>query len=364
MTNNNANNKQRVSQDTGTNLAKFTTCAPHIEKTPTDNKTVKKKCLVKDSKTKKCIKRTKLSVKRSVHKDSCLTADALELLVKAWNKENPSQHIVFKSPLAKVWETLRNNIIKHVPLESGEHAWLEQDWVYKALTAEKAEHIKKDLFRPKAPTEWKTIPTAWLSTVDINKTLKQYETKFPTFRFYGATPIDFELKDSTGSCAISSLCKLDLGTIINSNNTNAAAVAGNNSNNGTSLMSAAEPKIIDFIGAVFNLDKHDEDGSHWVSMFINIPLQEINYWDSFAFKPPVQIRKFMLKLQKQAEAAGKKFKIQCNRKRHQYNLTECGVYSINFIVQQLEGKSFSEVCNNVINDKRMNTMRKNYFNIA
>ena len=29
-------------------------------------------------------------------------------------------------------------------------------------------------------------------------------------------------------------------------------------------------KKINKIGIIFNLDKHDESGSHWVSMFINI----------------------------------------------------------------------------------------------
>ena len=32
-----------------------------------------------------------------------------------------------------------------------------------------------DSFRPMMPKEWKNNPTAWLSTIDINKVMKQYE---------------------------------------------------------------------------------------------------------------------------------------------------------------------------------------------
>ena len=34
------------------------------------------------------------------------------------------------------------------------------------------------------------------------------------------------------------------------------------------------------IGIVFNLDKHDQEGSHWVSMFIDLKRDGIYYFDS------------------------------------------------------------------------------------
>lgn len=334
-----SSNKHKVTSSG--DISKFTACAPNIEQTPSDNKTVRAKCLKKDARTKKCLRRTNLSIKRSVHTQSCLTPDALKLLVNAWNAEYPDQKIVFKPPLTKVWETLRDKITKHIPLESGEHAWLEQDWVHKALTQDRAEKLKDTLYRPDAPDSWKTNPTTWLSTNDIEETLSQYETKYPGFKFYGASPIDFALKNDDGSCAVNSLCRFNLAGLIK----NRVGVP------------------VDYIGAVFNLDKHDQSGSHWISMFINIPRQEINFWDSFAFEPPAEVRKLMDKIRDQGKDIGLKLKIQANKRQHQYKNTECGVYSINFIVQQLEGKSFQNVCRTIIHDDKMNQMRKRYFSV-
>ena len=54
--------------------------------------------------------------------------------------------------------------------------------------------------------------------------------------------------------------------------------------------------------------------------------------------------------------------IKINKKRHQYKSSECGTYSINFIVEQLKGKSFNKVCNTIIEDDKMLSKRKQFFN--
>jgi len=326
------------------NIKQFTVCAPYIKpagEQTGEGKKHKGECLKKDTKTKKCIKYKKVKVIESVHKDSCLTPTVLKILVDAWNKEYTNEHIEYKPPLTRVWETLRNKITRLVPLEEGEHAWLEQPWVYKAITKEKTEKLKDELYRPEAPDEWHDNPRAWLSTTDIEESLQQYETKFPSFKFFGASPIDFDLKAENGSCAVNELCKINLKQLVKS-----------------------RKPVVDFIGVVFNLDKHNESGSHWVSLFVNIPKGEINFWDSFAVNPPPEVMNLMKKIQKQAGELGIKLKQQINKKQHQFKNTECGMYSINFIVQQLEGKTFHEVCSNIINDDKMNGMRNDYFSNA
>lgn len=331
------------------NIKAYTVCAPYIvpageqtgEGKQTKKGTVTKgECLKKDTKTKKCTKYKAVKKVKSVHKDSCLTPDVLKILITAWNKEYPDEHIEYKQPLTKVWESLRDKITKHVPLEEGEHAWLEQDWVSAALTKEKTEKLKDKLYRPEAPEEWRDNPRAWLSTTDIEEALEQYEIKFPTFKCFGASPIDFDLKNNTGSCAVNNLCKINL----------------------RQLIKERKPGV-DFIGVVFNLDKHNESGSHWISLFVNIPKGELNFWDSFAVNPPPEVSALMKKIQSQAQELGIKLKIQINKKQHQFKNTECGMYSINFIVKQLEGKTFTEVCTHIINDDKMNGMRNEYFSL-
>jgi hypothetical protein len=57
----------------------------------------------------------------------------------------------------------------------------------------------------------------------------------------------------------------------------------------------------------------------------------------------------------------RKFDIDYNKVRHQYDNSECGVYSINFILELLDGKSFKDITNNKTYDEEMNKNRKIYF---
>ncbi len=88
----------------------------------------------------------------------------------------------------------------------------------------------------------------WLSTSHINDVMKQYEEKHPDFKFFGAIPIDFDKFESIG--------------IINMNL--------------EQLLKDEKTKI----GFVFNLDEHDQSGSHWVALFANIKNNKIYYFDS------------------------------------------------------------------------------------
>ena len=55
------------------------------------------------------------------------------------------------------------------------------------------------------------------------------------------------------------------------------------------------------------------------------------------------------------------FDIRYNNIQHQFNNSECGVYSINFIIRLVSGESFDDIINNVTKDEEMNTNRKIYF---
>jgi hypothetical protein len=55
------------------------------------------------------------------------------------------------------------------------------------------------------------------------------------------------------------------------------------------------------------------------------------------------------------------FDIRYNHIQHQFNNSECGVYSINFIIRLVGGESFDSVINNITKDEEMNANRKIYF---
>ena len=52
---------------------------------------------------------------------------------------------------------------------------------------------------------------------------------------------------------------------------------------------------------------------------------------------------------------------QHNQVRHQFNNSECGVYSMNFIIRLLHGETFEGITGNITKDTEMNACRQSYF---
>lgn len=302
-----------------------TVCAPYVHNKDT----------IKDPKK-------EVIVVKAVHDSSCLTPPALMKLVTAWNKStpNPQYKIITKDKTQdEIYEAMITVFKQSNSRLLPEHEWWEQPWVTAHLLQTDIIDIKNQHYSPEAPDSWHKNPTEWLSTLDIDAKLNQYEIKYPEFKYYGATPIDFDLKSNTGQCEVNTLCNINI----------------------KSLLNQSKPKK--YIGVVFNLDKHDEPGSHWIALFVNIPKREINYWDSYGIKPPSEVLDLIDKLAKQGEQNGITFKVNINNKRHQYKNSECGVYSCNFIIQQLEGKTYEAVINTIVSDDKMNARRSEFFNL-
>ena len=165
--------------------------------------------------------------------------------------------------------------------------------------------------------------------------MKQYEDVYDDFKFIGPVPIDFDLKNKFNSCVVSNLCKINVKNLIDNN--------------------------IMKLGVIFNLDKHTQSGSHWIAMFMNLNKDIIGYWDSYGYKPPDEVCVLMKKLKIQSKKNGFNPKIKINKIRHQFKGTECGVYSMHFIIEQLKGRNYNEITQNVINDDSMWKNRKKYF---
>ena len=296
----------------------------------------------KGKKTKKCANR-KVQVIQSVNQNTCLTKEAVMKLIGAWNKSYPKNKIQINKKNNKSADDLYQQLrIKMSSYCKGNEKDKELCWLSKPF--EENPKIKnkindlKNLYRPEAPDNWKENPEAWLSTIDIEELLKQYETKYPDFKCFGAVPIDFDLKDKSNNCVVSELCQVNLQRLVKKDKKK-------------------------YIGIVFNPDKHTESGTHWISMFCNIPKKQINYWDSYGYKPPKEVTELMNKLKKQAKDMNINMKIKLNKKRHQYKGNACGIYSSHFIIQQLEGKTFEEVVNNIIKDDEMNANRSKFFSL-
>ena len=215
-----------------------------------------------------------------------------------------------------------------------ESCWLQElDYSQKKTIHEKS-------FSPYKPTEWKKNPVEWLSNFDILNVLKQYEEKHSDFKFIGPTPIDFNsTPGNDGKCVWQELCVFQLQKY--------------------------KDLGINKVGVIFNLDKHDQSGSHWVSLFISIKDNLIYYFDSAANEIPVEIKKFIELVSLQS---GNKLKFLTNiPHQHQYGNTECGMYSLYFIITMLDDKITKRKKINTFSKKRLNdkfiqTFRSKFFN--
>jgi hypothetical protein len=101
-------------------------------------------------------------------------------------------------------------------------------------------------------------------------------------------------------------------------------------------------------------------------MFINIKKGTIFYFDSAGEAIPTQIKKFADTVIQQGHRLAKpiNFKFDQNHPvEHQYGNTECGVYTLFFIVQMLEDKVTAEYLKtHILSDKYIEKFRKIYFN--
>lgn len=198
------------------------------------------------------------------------------------------------------------------------------------LSQEEQAVLEKTYLRPKQPDEWKDDPDAWLDSNNIKDVMKQYEEKYKDFLFLGPYPIDFASPDKYGDkskCLINEMCTLDLDK--------------------------KELEGKKYIGIIFNLDRHDQGGSHWVAAFINIPKNVCYYFDSYGMEPPPPIHKFMQWLTIQEP----KMKLGWNGVHFQRSNSECGMFSMYFIDRMLANEAYLKFCRSSPSDAFMLRLR-------
>jgi hypothetical protein len=286
---------------------------------------------------------------------SCFTLESLKIIAENYNKKNKKNKIDINQDKANIVEQLEKKLSDKC---SEQTCWLRLD-IVKEL---ENEEIDSNTFRPKGPSK----KYDWLSTTNINDVIEQYQAMHDDFVFLGAVPVDFE----------------DLPVL---------GIANINLNE---FKADGKTKI----GMVINLDEHYKDGSHWVAFYTDLIKNQVYFFDSVG-KPPVKrIRKFINRITKHLymqkynknlpvndiikklktinkepstkvhisneyikNLLGGGFDIRYNNIQHQFNNSECGVYSVNFIIRLLEGESFDSIINNITKDDKMNANRKIYF---
>ena len=265
---------------------------------------------------------------------SCIPLDLLVEMANSYNNNNNNNNNKIK--LYKNLDTLnpkkyKNYLVKQFKdrlsdICKDQKCWVKQNFV-NDLKKEMTHYLKKLTFRPSGPNGKFT----WLNTLNVNNVMHQYENQHDDFKFYGAVPIDFD-----------DLPELKIKNI--------------NFNN------LEKKEKINKLGFVFNLDESWKSGSHWVALYADLKKVQVYFFDSYGIRPEKRIRALMRRMERYIREKGiKNPDINYNKIRHQYKNSECGVYSLHFIIKMLEGNTFKNVTENIVSDDDINKCRKTYF---
>lgn len=244
---------------------------------------------------------------------TCFDYDDLVEIAKVYNKYAKNDSDFKKIELSKkytknlLWNSLYNRLKNKC---KDEICWIEQPFIDKIEKSKKI-LLTQFTFKPKAPKGTYT----WFNTTNINDILYQYQILYKQFIFLGAVP-----------CDITRIFKFNFKKL--KSNTR-------------------------FIGIVFNTDKHNKGGQHWVAAFIDNSKKNIDFFDSLGNKPNKYMKEFF-----------NHFEDYCfyqNNVIHQKGNSNCGVYSCFFIIQRLKGKTMNAINSRIISDNEMTKYRKILF---
>lgn len=248
-------------------------------------------------------------------------------------------------------------LVKRVHDALGTSPGEEDRWMDAAPISRRKELRERmsSAFRPEHPDEWLSDPNYWLSNFDIDAVMRQYQEASPLFRFIGVFPRDFSApigraerggSPDSAVCVSDALCNLSIAEEVS--------------------------KGFKEVGFVLNLDTHRGPGTHWTACYIGLdPVNKPHrfgffYYDSVGRQPPKEIRDFSRKLSDQVIKVfktAKVFRIAHNTVRKQFLDSECGIYSMFWLVAMVQTDiSFEEICKDVIKrDKAMHGLRQVFF---
>lgn len=233
---------------------------------------------------------------------SCFTKDNLKTLVDGYNAKYSHDPIQPYENTTTGWNTLQNKMNKYTTCKN-DLCWMDS----LNLPENTKVRFKNKLYRPVQPSIWKSNPNQWLTNLDIKRVLNQYEEAYPSFRFLGPTPLDFDTKLGTYTYVCNKVKNLNLEQEYKNN--------------------------VRKIGVVFNEDKYGKSGSHWTAFFIDLDDNFIIYFNSGGNNMLKSMTRFRDMVRSQAKTLfGRKMKYIQNHHVHQKGKSECGMYCLYFII--------------------------------
>lgn len=257
---------------------------------------------------------------------TCYSMASLQKMALAINQEYAGKRtpISIKGKTKRqLWDAIQKSMSGTCDTEE---CWKEQDFIKRMKDLE----IEHHTFKKRVPEKW-IRNNVWLSNFDIDYVMRQYEKIYPNYIYLGTQP---------SNCPVDYHCEISNFDPIK-----------------------ARKSGIESAGIVFNLDKLGQSGSHWVGCYIDLKNNEIDYYDSYGDQPNKPIKLFLVRLSERFILNKEQVKIVYNDKRHQFGNSECGVYSMNFILERLNGTPMKKITKSKILDRDMNYLRRMLFHV-
>lgn len=266
--------------------------------------------------------------------NSCISIDLLEKMINAYNNhiQDKNNEILIDKNTKNMKQynptTYKKTLINLLDEKLSNKCTNQLCWiglsVFKHLNKQDYETLTKYTFKPDGPTNHE-----WLSNIDIEKIFAQYENYYENFKFLGSVPRDFDDMPEYN------FSNLNYDNYIKQGKT--------------------------LLGLIINHDYHNMSGSHWVALFVDLLKGKIYYSDSVGRNPKKEVRYLIGQFEKYFKNKNIKFETKINNYEQQQGDSECGVYSVNFILRLLDGETFDEILNYRMRDEEVQLCRKEYF---
>lgn len=230
--------------------------------------------------------------KRNGFDVSCFTDVEINKLISDYNSDVREYRRI---PLDISFQQKRQQLLQHKGCDSD------------ACLLDNIKHIDdvNNALKPKGHLKW-------LSNVDIDDVMHQFEKIFPNFKFIEAVSCDYYQ-------VYPHLFPHDVR------------------------------KYMD-VAWIFNTDRTFQAGQHWVALYVNNVKRTVEYFDSVGKEPNKYIRQFI------AKYFGD-YSYSWSRIKHQKENNECGIYSVFWVLARLHGVTITER----ITDEQMHYFRAAVF---